>query len=586
MANSIDTGNYRIAVDGVSEGVKVALSVETQVRGLEHVHIRVESDQPTVFPQVTLSWRQPMALTHQIWHPACGNRRNIGPDWSPTGVESECARNAPVISLSDISGANTLTFAFSDCLNTSHLSAGASEETALLVCRVVLFTKPLPPMTSYEATLRLDARPIPYYQSLREVSRWWAEQPGYAPSEPPDLARLPLYSSWYSFHQTLDPARIETQCRIAKSMGMEAIIVDDGWQTDDASRGYEHCGDWEVTPGKFPDFAAHVARVHEIGMKYVLWFSVPFVGVGTKAYERFKDKLLDADQPRKWYCLDPRFADVRDYLIGIYESFITRYDIDGFKLDFVDAFGGQPDSSGGRDCASVAVAVDRLLTDAMARLRALKPEVLIEFRQSYIGPLMRKYGNMMRAGDVPNDFAGNRLRTIDVRLLSDATPAHADMFMWHPSDPVESAAMQLIHALFAVPQVSVMLDEIPADHRRMVEFLLKFWRENRDVLLDGELMPLSPEMLYPVVMARSESKLLAACYSSSARIRIDDAPGTLIVVNGTMDSEVVMDLKSDAGARTLTVYKCTGEKVLEQAIALRAGLHSLPVPPAGIAYLK
>ena len=42
----------------------------------------------------------------------------------------------------------------------------------------------------------------------------------------------------------------------------------------------------------------------------------------------------------------------------------------------------------------------------------------------------------------------------------------------------------------------------------MVEFYLKFWRENRDVLLDGELKPFAPELAYPLVKAETQDKLL------------------------------------------------------------------------------
>ncbi len=38
-----------------------------------------------------------------------------------------------------------------------------------------------------------------------------------------------------------------------------------------------------------------------------------------------------------------------------------------------------------QDYISVPAAVDRLLTDIIAWLRQIKPDVMIEFRQSYVG---------------------------------------------------------------------------------------------------------------------------------------------------------------------------------------------------------
>jgi alpha-galactosidase len=442
-------------------------------------------------------------------------------------------------------------------------------------------------MTHYEVTLRLDTRSIPYHSALADVAKWWAGLPGMEPSRVPEHARLPMYSSWYSFHQKLFPEGLERQCRLAKQLGMESVIVDDGWQTDDNSRGYAYCGDWEVTPVKFADFAAHVARVHDIGMKYILWFSVPFVGIHSKAYRRFEGKVLNPATKDAWYVLDPRFPEVREYLISLYESFMTRYRIDGFKLDFVDTFEPSPETrdtlGGGRDIDSVPEAVDRLLTDVMARLRAANPEVLVEFRQSYIGPMMRKYGNMFRSGDVPGDFHGNRLNTLDIRLISGDTPAHSDMVMWHASDSVESAAMQLWHTLFSVPQVSVLLDRLPPSHVDMVRHYISFWRRHADVLLDGELVPMEPGLLYPAVVAADTRKLVAAWYGSAV-IPIPSATQKEIVfVNGTLGDSVVCELGKSIGRRKVTVRDCTGKVVSEEARQFRAGLHRMEIPPAGTA---
>ncbi len=113
-----------------------------------------------------------------------------------------------------------------------------------------------------------------------------------------------------------------------------------------------------------------------------------------------------------------------EYLISTYENAVKEWDLDGFKLDFIDSFRQpgteNPDAAPGRDFVSVPDAVDRLMTDIKSRLIALKPNICIEFRQAYIGPLMHKYGNMFRAADCANDTLANKVRTIDLRLTSEA----------------------------------------------------------------------------------------------------------------------------------------------------------------------
>jgi alpha-galactosidase len=231
---------------------------------------------------------------------------------------------------------------------------------------------------------------------------------------------------------------------------------------------------------------------------------------------------------------------VREYLINLYENALRDWDIDGLKLDFVDDFTPNDETRNafgdGRDYDSIPAAVDRLLTDTSMRLRAIKPDVMVEFRQSYVGPVMRKYGNMFRAGDCPNDAIGNRMRTLDIRLLCGDTACHSDMVMWHPDDSVESAAMQMTNILFSVPQVSMLLDKLPPEHHEMVTFYLAFWREHRDVLLDGSLQPLHPETFYPLVTASTSHKWLAAAYEDVVIELPQELPAQVLLVNSTSKS--------------------------------------------------
>ena len=60
----------------------------------------------------------------------------------------------------------------------------------------------------------------------------------------------------------------------------------------------------------------------------------------------------------------------------------------------------------GRDITDLEVAIDVLMKEILRRVRRARPDVLIEFRQSYTGPLMRTYGNLFRAGDCPGGKSG------------------------------------------------------------------------------------------------------------------------------------------------------------------------------------
>lgn len=583
-----DAGGFEIRIEGLTDGWEGSLAKEQPEDGLAFFRLKLTSQQPQRPPKVKLAWEAPIVDIHARWHPQAGFSRNLPPDFAGP-AQARGNSSAPVMSLYDLNGRNRLTYAFSDAMNAVLMMANVHEETADLKCWIQLFNEPCPPMTEYEAVLRIDTRDVHFSRAIGDVSAWWAAQEGYDPSPVPEPARLPLYSSWYSFHQKVDAAEVEKQCGLAKELGCEAVIMDDGWQTTDTSRGYEHCGDWE--PLRIPDIKEHVARVHDIGMKYVLWYAVPFVGVqNPKTWGKFKDKFLTAD--RKGFgigTLDPRFPDVREHLIGVFERAMIDWDLDGLKLDFVDSFRLPPEMQdvlgGGRDYDSVPEAVDRLLSDVIDRLRKIKPDVMIEFRQGYIGPLMRRYGNMFRAGDCPNDSLSNRVRTMDIRLLCGNTACHSDMLMWHPDEPVESAAMQIVNILFSVPQISVLLDKLPPEHHEMTRFWLAFWRDNRDVLLDGELLPQSPELLYPAITATSAGKRVIAVYGDTVGQVGDRVPPELYVINGTLKDRVVIEAGEDLGFRFMEVRDCRGRAVQSAPTQLSAGVHAIHIPPAGVARL-
>ncbi|MBA3845514.1 MAG: hypothetical protein H0X45_02590 [Planctomycetes bacterium] len=325
-----------------------------------------------------------------------------------------------------------------------------------------------------------------------------------------------------------------------------------------------------------------VDRVHGAGLKFLLWYSVPFVGEKSAAWARFSGKLLRRIPGLGCGVIDPRYPDAREYLIQTYERAMRDWDLDGFKLDFVDNFVPNAEmpvgAVDGRDIASVSAAADVLLASVLQRLRAIKPDVLIEFRQSYTGPLMRRYGNLFRAGDCPADHVRNRLATVDVRLLAGDTAVHGDMLMWHVDEPVESAALQLLAVLFAVPQISVMLEHLPESHRAMLAHWLSFWRAHRACLLDGELRAQSPELNYPLVTATSADEQIAAAYADTVVPLADRA--FIAVVNATRGTRLVIETP-DLGERRVRVSDCQGRVVSDARMRLGAGVHRMDVPAAG-----
>jgi alpha-galactosidase len=572
-----------LKIEGDLGKFKTTLRSETLAKGLQIVTFSIHSETAEVPPVIWLKWSMPSIDVHGFWN------TNLNPDrvnYYRNSVTSRASRGAPVLSYYNNQDMNRLTMACSDGLNKIIMKSYLKEEDARLYFHIGLFDEKNPAITDYTLQLLVDTRPIPFYSSLKGVGEWWASQEGYTPAPVPDSCRMPMYSTWYSFHQNLNVDEVLRECQISKKLGLEAVIVDDGWQTLDSQRGYAYTGDWE--PIRLPDMKGFVDRVHQLGMKFILWYSLPFIGEKSKNYDRFKGKYLRYWDGQGAYVLDPRYPEVREFIIKVYETALKEWKLDGFKLDFIGFFAAQEDTvmtaEEGRDFASVNKAVDRLMTDIMKRLRSMKPDIMIEFRQRYIGPLMRKYGNMFRAADCPNMAATNRIRTTDIRLISGNTAVHSDMFMWHPEEPVEIAALQILDILFSVPQLSVRLDTLPGDHLEMVIFWMKYWKENREVLLDGTFMPSRPASLYPILRAHTKTKAIIAIYDDFV-IPLENIPKgeyVMDIINAKGNCGIVLDLTQDLGKVTLKIYDCKGKIKKEEEKILKKGIHKLECPSSGI----
>ncbi|NJD19213.1 MAG: alpha-galactosidase, partial [Gemmatimonadetes bacterium] len=575
-----------VTLSGEMGTFRATVSVDALAPGVEVARVRLASDEPAAPPALSLRWSLPSRDIRGQWTTAAGMDKTLDPDWGPSEVRSALARQAPVLALFGSDDGNRLTFAVSDALNGSRLHAAVREEDARIYGGVDLCTARHRAVTSVEVEIRFDVRPVPLARARSDVSAWWAAKPGYAPAAVPEAGRLPMYSTWYSYHQSVSPESLLPEVETARALGYDAIIVDDGWQTLDSQRGYAFTGDWR--PERIPDMKGFVDAVHRRGMKFILWYAVPLVGERSEAFRRFQGKFLREWKGQGAWEIDPRYPDVREYILGTYRDAIREWDVDGCKLDFLERLAADASTvlelGDGRDYASVNEAADRLMTDILAEMRKVKPDVLIEFRQPYIGPKLRTYGNLFRAGDAPNSTVANRVRVVDLRLLSGSTAVHSDMLMWSLDEPVEQAALQLLAIELAVPQLSVRLAELPPEHLAMVRHYTTWWRENREVLLDGAFEPRAPLSNYPLVMARTERKRIAAAYAPIT-VPVEGVPEAVDVLNASGHERLVLDAPTPLGPYGYRVLDALGA-VREQGDVTLDGPRAFAVPVGGMGALE
>lgn len=558
----------------------VAISEISHDEGVHIFRFTLSAEEARSPEPITLRWKLPSFDIKGVWKPGGVHDKRQQYDWELIHPTSRISVDAPVLSVFSHTDNNIHTIACSDAINLIEMNALLREEDNYEYYHITLFSERHPAISSYTTEIRIDTRKIPFYEAIRDVSKWWESFPALEPSIVPEVATMPLYSSWYAFHQELDADILISECKKAYDVGYELIILDDGWQTRDNNRGYDYTGDWQ--PDRFPDMKGFVKAVQDTGMKFGLWYSVPFCGEKSEAYKKFKGKFLTENH--RWApVFDPRYPEVRRYLIDTYVNALKEWNLDAFKLDFIDEFKIYPDTvlsaTDGRDYANVNEAVERLLSDAFTELRAINPDIGVEFRQQYIGPALRKYGNMFRAFDCPNDAVSNRIRVTDVKMLCGDTAVHSDPQTWHLEEKVEKAALQVLNGIFAVPQMSVILNDLSDAHLKMVRFYTAYWKENKSVLLNGAFSAHGPLANYPCLESHSDGHSIIGVYENF--IVHTSIVEKLDIINGKLSKNVIIRNKEEVNCTYLT-YDCLGTLIDEGEIKLNEGIVDFSIPPSGI----
>ena len=557
-------------------------SAETGIPGaggsVREFVVRLKAPVAAEPPRFAVTFDVPQRDAHHKWT-YWSDKVTLPPDWN-CRTDSRLCKGLPLVAFLNDGDRNRICVAASEAKRTVTIGAGVREEDCHIAWKIEFFAEPEAPISAYEVKVRVDARDVFFGEAIADGTAWIEKTAGLRPLPAPEAAFDPLYSSWYAFHHRLSARDVEAECAEAVKLGMRTVIVDDGWETDDDATGFSRCGDWRVSRRRFPDFAAHVAKVRALGMRYMVWLGVPMMGLKAENHPKFANKRLWTKSG--YSCLDPRFPEVRAYVCDACERLMRDYGLDGLKLDFIDTFefrGGDPAAKAdvaGRDVRSLPEAVDRLLSEIRTRLVAVRPDALVEFRQSYVGPAARQYGNMLRAADCPGDLLQNRFRTANLRLTSGGSAVHSDMLEWDVGDTPEHAARFVLSSLFATVQYSVMLRTLPAAHRRMLAHWLGFSQRHRGALLKGAFRPHGYAAHYPWIEAEDAGERIVGVYAAGTCADLGALDRDTHVLNGTGGTELILRAEREAEGEAFDTF---GGRV--GTVKLVRGVQAVKLPESG-----
>lgn len=428
--------------------------------------------------RAVIQFHLPVIDIHSYWTPACRTPSETL-DWKIELV-SAGQRYLPIVSFFNRGGLNRLTFGVTDLIDDCRIIAQMNQE----FCRYdISMELTVPEDCDIEFELLLDSAPGSWQDALaRCFARFGVKKPDF-----PDAAWNPVYCTWYAVHAAITEMWTEETAHRAAELGFGTFIVDDGWCFDESRRvtpqtigtWYEQVGDWRISEKKFPDFDAHLARVKALGLRYLLWVAPFFIGTKSGFYAELGAKEAVSGVRGECGLLNLDCPEGCDRMHKTLIALMERHDLDGLKIDFLDAIPPSVQSPHGRAVVNFV----KTLSDG---IRAVRPEALIEFREAYATPAMLPYATQFRAGDVPLDWQDNFRRIAEIRLqLGDGVPVHADPAYWHPDELPENISRHMIAALAGVPMLSMDLIGMRDDTKNIVCHWLAFYREHLDTFRSG-----------------------------------------------------------------------------------------------------
>lgn len=573
--------NKKIEIIGLTAEQSVSLPIESgkTVYTLDFSS-QLDNESDDVFGTI----RFPIIGFSYFWHPTREYDYTLPTEWAAP-IRTKINYSMPIFTFFDGSGKSKRTIAFSEIIHEVVTTFGVNEETATIEFSIQVKKSALRNSTFYMYVLDQS---LTFSQAVKEARRWVYTINKQELMNVPIKTKKNVYSTWYSFHQKVSSKKLEIEAEQFPKYELQTLIVDDGWQTEDASRRYSYAGDWDISLKKFPEMKQSIVEMQEKGINYLLWISLPYIGIKSKHWEEFKEKFLYVDEFQKAGVLDPRYPEVRSYLIDKTIELVRKLNLDGVKIDFLDVFEEREvvNFSEGWDQINLEEAIQQFLTDLILGLQQLNEEIMIEFREDYFGPFMNGVGNIFRVKDCPNNYVRNRVGIAKLRLLCPKAAIHSDMIMWHPEENLSFAAKQLLNCLFSVPQISLKLSELSKEQQEMLNYWLTYIQVNQSVLLEGEFEAFYPQEQFTQLVSYNAEKTIIAIYGNNQWIELDRFTTPKIDIVNASESSILLFRAEKSKDVEIIVRDCKGIVLEKSNRRLLVGVTELTIPVSGLIQIR
>jgi hypothetical protein len=351
-----------------------------------------------------------------------------------------------------------------------------------------------------------------WYDTAANYSDWTDVINKYQPFPISPRAYEPLYDTWYWSEDRVDDRLYKETAKLASDAGMGLYLADSGWDT--ATGEYEKwlggkTGDYSPPPEKFTSLAETFNEIRSRdNMGIDLWLQPFAVGRQSRRYAGTRNMHIQLPQQRYasmgWSGLAyppfvlplgsnlenvnlcPRMSSTETYLKNLFTDVATKYNPEGYWLDFIDGMPTYCIASHNHSDALFGDGFKRSLDTIKSTILSFNPQAVVHFRARYANLNTKPFANVWQSGDSPGNFDQMRLNTIRLHPFSKGVVFAADQTYW-PEGTSETEVSKFImtSVMVGVPSFGPALISSPANTFAMLKAWITFYRNNKTDLATG-----------------------------------------------------------------------------------------------------
>lgn len=340
-----------------------------------------------------------------------------------------------------------------------------------------------------------------------------------------------LINNWEATYFDFNEKKILELAKTASELGIDLLVLDDGWfgqRDDDCSS----LGDWFVDLRKIPNGLPHLSKqIHQLGLKFGLWFEPEMISKNTKLYKTHPDWLIghpkkELSHGRNQFVLDFSRPEVVEAIYQQMASILSTTEIDYLKWDmnrYISEAFSQKLSAGNQGELFHRYVLG--VYDLYERLLADYPELLIESCAGGGGrfdPGLLYYAPQTWASDDTDALERLKIQygASMVYPLS-SIGSHVSEVPNHQVGRITSLAMRGDVASFGTFGYELDITSLTKEEHQLLKRQIKTFKSHQELIHNGLFYrlnsPYEKNLVAWMVVAKDQKEALVGVYHQLAK---------------------------------------------------------------------